>query len=150
MISLRIRSLIQTQKLAEILAREIKNWSGKKPLVLALEGQLGSGKTTFVKGVAHFFGIRERVVSPTFVLLKIYKIPMPKVFKHLVHIDCCRLDSPQDLLHLGFKNLLKNKDAIVLIEWAGRIKTILPKKILWIKFKYGRSPRERVIQFLEK
>lgn len=145
---IKTRSPVQTQKLARIFAGEIKRWSGKKPLVLALGGELGSGKTTFAQGLARVLGVREKVLSPTFVLLKVYKLPAGESFRHLIHIDCYRLDSPKDLLHLGFKNLLKDKDAILVIEWADRIKNLLPKNILRIKFKHGKSPQERSVQFL--
>lgn len=148
MIELKTRSPVQTQKLAEIFAGEIKKWSGKKPLVLALEGELGSGKTTFTQGLAGALGIREKVLSPTFVLLKIYALPAGANFRHLVHIDCYRLDSPKDLLHLGFKDLLKDKDAILVVEWADRIRKLLPKNILRIKFRHGENPHERIIRFL--
>jgi len=144
---IKTRSPAQTQKLARIFAREVKKWLGKRPLVLALEGELGSGKTTFAQGLAGALGVREKVSSPTFVLLKIYRLTPNAGFKHLIHIDCYRLDSPQDLIHLGFKNLLKDKDAILLIEWADRVKNLLPKNILRIKFKHGEKPQERIIQF---
>lgn len=167
MINLKTRSLVQTQQLAQILAREIKSWLGKRPLILALEGELGSGKTTFAQGLAGALGIREKVLSPTFVLLKVYKLPAlgrpaplksrafelraglaGKKFRHLIHIDCYRLDSPQDLIQLGFKDLLKDQDAVLMIEWADRIKSLLPKNILRIKFKHEKNPQERTIKFL--
>lgn len=145
MVELKTESSAQTQRLAQILAREIKSWSGKKPLVLALEGELGSGKTTFAQGLVGALGIREKVLSPTFILLKIYRLPARVNFKHLIHIDCYRLDSPKDLLRLGFKNLLKDKDAILVIEWADRIKKLLPKNTLRVLFKHGGKSNQRIL-----
>ncbi len=122
-----------------LLARSVK-----APVVVALVGELGAGKTTFAQGFAHALGVKEKIQSPTFVLLKIYKIKKGTV-RHLVHIDCYRINSPKDMLHLGFKNLLRDKDAIIVIEWAERVRRLLPKHTRWIKFQHGRYPRERLI-----
>lgn len=141
------KSSKDTQKKAGDLARKILRLNLKKAVVVALEGELGSGKTTFSQGFAKALGVKERVLSPTFVLLKIYKIKHKK-FKHLIHIDCYRLDSAKDLLHLGFKDLLKDKDAIILIEWAERIFKILPKSAFWIKFNHTKFLNKRKILVL--
>ena len=136
------KSSVETKKVAAFLARSLK-----KGVVIAMEGNLGSGKTTFVQGFAKALGIRENVLSPTFVLMKIYPLSKKKKLKHLIHIDCYRLGSPSDLRHLGFRNLLKDKDAIILIEWADRIKKLIPlKNVIWIKFSHGKSPMTRIIR----
>lgn len=153
------RNANETKKFAARLARSVRF-----PKVIALEGDLGAGKTTFTQGFARALGIKERIQSPTFVLLKIYSIYSSSLsrryrrkssrlrsnsktakFKHLVHIDCYRLASPRDLAHLGFKNLLKDRDAIILIEWAERIKKLLPRNSIRIKFKHGKKFNERII-----
>lgn len=96
---------------------------------------MGAGKTTFVQGLAKALGVEGNVLSPTFVLLKIYPL-RTRAFKHLIHIDCYRLDSPRDLLPLGFKNLLRDKDAIIVIEWADRVRRIIPRHATWITFRH--------------
>jgi tRNA threonylcarbamoyladenosine biosynthesis protein TsaE len=157
-----IRGRKETQKIAARLVRKltVSGLANNGAIVVALEGNLGSGKTTFVQGFARAFGIKENVLSPTFVLMKIYKVgrkpkvnlrPGPKSResqkpKRLIHIDCYRIDSPKDLLYLGFKEILEDKDAIILIEWAGRIRKLIPKNSLWINFLHGRSQYERVIK----
>ena len=146
MVVSKTKSAKETQKIARLFAQDIKKGYLKRPLVLALEGNLGSGKTTFTQGLARTLGVKEKVVSPTFVLLKIYQLPSSVNFKHLIHIDCYRLDSPKDLLRLGFKNMLKDKDAILLIEWADRVRKILPSDATWIKFKHDHS-RGRILTF---
>lgn len=130
----------ETKKTAWLLAKEVKGHA-----VIALEGKLGSGKTTFVQGFAKTLGIMEKVLSPTFVLIKIYQFKRGQL-KHLVHIDCYRLRSPKDLLHLGFRDLLKDKDSVVIIEWADRIKKLIPRGALRIKFQHGKNPAERIIK----
>lgn len=144
MIEIVTRSARETRKVAALLVQEIAGAARKSALVLALEGELGSGKTTFAQGFARELGVKDKVLSPTFVLLKIYNIKR-KGLKHLVHIDCYRLDSPQDLLHLGFRELLKDKDVIILVEWADKIRRILPDDAIHIRFRHGRHPDERLL-----
>lgn len=148
------QSVKETQEIAELF---INRFVGRRPLnkqkagVIALEGGLGSGKTAFIQGFARALGIKENVLSPTFVLMKIYKVrrrvtDVGRQFKHLIHLDCYRLDSPKDLLYLGFKDLLKDKDAVILIEWADRVRKLIPRDAVWIKFKHGRSSHERIVK----
>jgi len=142
----------ETKQIAARLAKTISLSSSRSgALVLALEGNLGAGKTTFIQGFAKALGVKENVLSPTFVLMKVYKVRcrvsgVRCYPKHLIHIDCYRLDSPKDLLHFGFKDLLKDKDAVILIEWADRIRRIIPKDATWIKFEHGKRPSERVLR----
>jgi tRNA threonylcarbamoyladenosine biosynthesis protein TsaE len=148
MIILESASAKETKKIAAMLAAEVVKSQRKNALVLALEGNLGSGKTTFAQGFAEALGIKEKVLSPTFVLMKFYELK-PRPFwkiRHLVHIDCYRLDSPKELSHLGFQNLLRDKDAVILIEWADKVKKILPTGILRIKFSYSKKINKRIIK----
>lgn len=140
------KSAKETQKIASLLAKGLeKSRPRNSAIVIALKGNLGAGKTTFVQSFARTLGIKENVLSPTFVLLKTYKIKNVLNFKHLTHIDCYRIDSPDELEHLGFSKILKDPDAVILIEWAEKIKKILPKDALWLKFDHGAKPNERTI-----
>lgn len=156
----------QTQKIARILAEEIKKTPHTSAIVVALEGNLGAGKTTFAQGFAKAFGIQEKIKSPTFVLMKVYKIRQktkdkkqklkqnkkqslvfrPSSFNHFVHIDCYRIESSEELMHLGFKDLVKDRGAVILVEWAERIEKFFDQKTLWIKFIHGENPSKRIIQ----
>lgn len=140
------KSAAQTKKIAGILAKEILVARRNSAAIIALEGNLGAGKTTFAQGFADALGIKEKVLSPTFVLLKIYKTRKSKR-AHLAHIDCYRIGSPRELPGLGLKEISKDKDAIILIEWADRIRKLLPRDTIWIRFLYGRNIHERVLQF---
>ena len=120
---------------------------------MALQGELGAGKTTFSQGFARALGVKEKITSPTFVLMKIYELPchlspVTCHFRHFVHIDCYRLNSPKELADLGFKKILKDKTAIVLIEWAERVRRLLPKNAIWVKFEHGEKHNERIIKIL--
>jgi len=139
----------ETQQLASLLTKEIK----KKPLstqgalIIALQGELGSGKTKFVQGFAQELGISQRLTSPTFVVMKQYKINTNQ-FKHLYHIDCYRLDKPQELKELDFEQVVNNSHSLVLVEWAEKVKTILPPDAVWIKFNVlGEKKREITVSY---
>lgn len=134
-----------TKKIASQLAMDIAATQSDHARVIALSGNLGGGKTTFAQGFAQALGVKMPVTSPTFVLMKIYALEKKKYLKHLVHIDAYRIDSPQELEHLGFRELLNDKDAVILIEWADRIKKLLPKDTTWITFEHGKKMNERSI-----
>ncbi len=122
-------SSIQTQKLAKVLAKEIlKSPKRKKAVVLALVGNLGSGKTTFIQGFAKGLGIKEKINSPTFVIMK--------RFVNFYHFDCYRTGSSKEILDLGFKKIIADPKNIVAVEWADQIKKIMPKDCLRLKFKF--------------
>ena len=112
-----------TQKLGEKLAKRIK-----PPMVVALISDLGGGKTTLTQGIAKGLKIKSKVVSPTFVLERIYQVP--KKDWSLYHYDLYRI-APDDML---VDEILSNaEDNVVLIEWAEKIKDQLPKKAVQIK-----------------
>jgi len=102
-------------------------------LVVGLTGDLGAGKTTFTQGVAEALGVRDAVVSPTFTIERVYKISHPH-FSHLAHLDAYRLETAEELTRLGWDNLIADTQAIVLIEWADRVREVLPADTLFVHF----------------
>jgi tRNA threonylcarbamoyladenosine biosynthesis protein TsaE len=88
--------------------------------IVALSGELGAGKTTFTQAMARELGVEGPVTSPTFVLEKIYKTSKGP-FKHLIHIDCYRLSSADELRRLGFDDLAADPGNLILIEWPERV-----------------------------
>lgn len=134
----------ETKECALLIAREIKkSGAPKKPLVIALTGELGSGKTTFTQSLLKGLGVREHVTSPTFVLMKKYKIKKPH--ECIVHIDAYRLRSADDARELEIEKIMSEKKNIVVIEWPERIKKIIPKHAVWISFSHGKKEDERKI-----
>ena len=125
----------QTKKIGWILAKEILKTKTNRPFVLSLIGDLGGGKTTFLQGFAKGLGVKEKILSPSFVILKRFKIKDLR-FKNFYHIDCYRLEKPKEILDLGFKEIVSNPKNLVAIEWAERIKKILPKKTLILRFDF--------------
>jgi tRNA threonylcarbamoyladenosine biosynthesis protein TsaE len=116
------KSAGETILLAEKLTGNIS-----KPVCIALFGELGAGKTVFVKGLARGLGIKEVVSSPTFVLMHSYSGRMK-----LHHIDLYRVKKGDEFL--PFEEILMD-DGIVAIEWAERAQVFLPEKRIEVKFK---------------
>lgn len=118
-------SISETQSFAE-------SFAAKLPIgtVLALIGNLGSGKTTFTQGFAKGLQIAERVGSPTFKLVSEYDGTPHKLY----HIDAYRLDSIDDFLNIGGEIFLDPWDGVTLIEWANIIQDILPSNVVTIHF----------------
>ena len=129
------KSLEETANAARDFVKNIKVSDQGLASVVALYGDLGSGKTTFVKAVVKVFGLEKIVTSPTFVIEKIYKIE-DKNFDHLIHIDAYRLKSGEELKHLGWEEISKNPRNIIFIEWPENVKDILPENKQEIHFKF--------------
>ncbi len=132
--------------------------------IVLLEGELGAGKTTLVKGIAQYFWIKKNITSPTFTLMNIYQLSsLPRIkygvnhglmkmglqqesIAQLVHIDTYRLENEKDLLEIGVEDYLGAPDTICLIEWPEKIKTLTKnKKVTSIKITH-KSNDERVIK----
>ena len=147
---MRIRTITkntsQTRKIGEILALEIlKSLSkGRGAFVIGLIGDLGGGKTTFLQGFAKGLNIKEKILSPTFVILKRFKIKH-HTFKEFYHIDCYRLRKAGDLLNLGLKEAVCDSGNIIALEWADKIKKIIPKKSIIIKFNFIDNKTREII-----
>lgn len=112
----------ETFKLGEMTGGKLKPGT-----VVCLDGDLGVGKTVFVKGVAKGLGIKEPVVSPTFTILQEYRegrIP-------LYHFDVYRIEDPEEMYEIGFDDYLYG-DGVCLIEWAKRVTELLPENVLRI------------------
>ncbi len=116
--------------------------TGLKPgSLLALYGELGSGKTTFIQGLAQGLGIKGRVISPTFVFVRQYPLPSGKTF---YHIDLYRINEIAETKGLGLEEIFTDKRAMAVIEWADRIKEILPKKRMDVHFEYLGENKRRI------
>ena len=132
----------ETKKLAKEIASKLKGGE-----TIGLIGELGAGKTVFVQGLAKGLGVKETVNSPTFVLMKVYKIRDSRfAIRDLVHIDCYRLSNSQELLNIGVQEYFGRKDAVVVIEWAEKVKDLLPKNSMMIEFKEGENENQRIIE----
>lgn len=145
------KSYKQTQRLGEKLAlrlclrqaKEVK--AEESAAVLGLQGNLGGGKTTFLQGFAKGLGIKEKILSPTFVIIKRFKI-RNRHFKNFYHMDCYRINNIKDIETLGLGDIISNPENIVAIEWPEKIKKILPKSIIAVKFDFIYSERNQRLE----
>jgi len=122
----------ETQKLGEKIARTVT----AKPTTatsIGLLGDLGSGKTTLVQGFARGLGITQRILSPTFIVVRRYPVKHP-IFNWFYHIDLYRIKSANDSESLGLAEIFANPKNIVVIEWPKRLEKQLPRKRTDISF----------------
>ena len=105
--------------------------------VIALYGDLGSGKTAFTKAVAKELGIAGEITSPTFVLEKFYDIPRKELdFDRLIHIDAYRIEENRELEVLDWNGQVKNPENLIIIEWADIVEDLIPSDAMKLEFKF--------------
>ncbi len=135
------KSSLETEKIGENLGKEIAENKISKKIIL-LFGDLGSGKTTFLKGFASGLNIREKILSPTFIIFRKMKIPKKK--GHFFHFDCYRIRDKKELKDLGFEKIIDNKENVVAIEWPNIIKNSFKKDAICINFKFINENKRRI------
>lgn len=132
------KSAKETMLIGEKLAKRLKPGD-----IVALSGNLGSGKTTFTKGIGEGLGVKDsrRINSPTFVLIKEYSGKIP-----LYHLDLYRLDDLREIENLAIEEYIYG-NGVTVIEWAEKIKPILPENYISVKLKVkGDNKREVIIE----
>jgi len=133
-----VRSVEETWAVAAELVPELSPGQ-----VIALSGDLGAGKTTFMQGLGFALGVKRPVTSPTFTLSVEYPTPRFK----LVHMDLYRLNGPEDLLAIGFAEYLES-GAVVAVEWPERAGDLIPPNAVRVHFALGDEPDARVIEII--
>lgn len=147
-----------------MLAKELIDNPSAHATVVVLTGDLGAGKTTLVQGLLKGMGVRRHAPSPTFIIMRHYKIPRARIhphspkrrratpssqsqIAHVHHMDAYRLKGIAQLEPLDFNALLKDPKNLVVIEWGERIKKAIPKDATIIIFQHGKRENERTIVF---
>jgi len=132
-----------TQKLGEDISKAaLKNRTHEGALVFALYGNLGGGKTTFLQGFAKGLGIKEKILSPTYVIMKRFRLD--NQFKNFYHIDCYRIKDVKDIEELELKNIFNNPENIVAVEWPEKIKNVLPKDCVNLEFEFIDEQKRKI------
>jgi tRNA threonylcarbamoyladenosine biosynthesis protein TsaE len=130
---MRSTSIEDTEKIASDILDQITLSHAAR--VVELHGNLGSGKTAFVKGLAKALGVTETVTSPTFVIQKTYKTSH-STFRKLVHIDAYRLESADELKKLSWEETVADPHTLIAIEWPERVRDIIPLECMKIHFLF--------------
>ena len=151
-------SLEESKKFAKDFAGKIlaRKSAENNALVLALVGDLGSGKTAFVQAFAEALGVKEKIKSPTFIIFRKSKIPVSSAgkgkkerrkngFENFYHFDVYRIHNEKEILNLGWEEIISNPENIVLVEWADKIEKILPKNSVRIMFKHLKGGKREII-----
>jgi len=123
-----------TQETKEFASKIAKGIS--PGMIIALYGDLGSGKTTFTRFLVEALGEKGRVQSPTFVIARKYG--------HINHVDLYRLSTEQEVEDLGFKDMVEDKESITIVEWPDLAEKLLPKDTLRIYFEYIDESSRRI------
>ncbi len=128
-----------TQKDIQLIAQDVLTKASsakvKGATVVALSGDLGAGKTTLTQAIARELGVKENIISPTFILMKKYSLKNAH-YKQLVHIDAYRFDHHDELLKLGWAELCANPENLILIEWPEKVIGIIPQQALWVELTH--------------
>ena len=123
----------ETAKIARVFLNKIlkKKKGHHGALVVGLSGDLGAGKTAFTQAVARHLGIRQKVASPTFIIMKRYPLKA-KGYKFFFHLDAYRLKNEKELLHLGWQEIINDKDHLVFLEWPENVSKALPAQARFV------------------
>jgi len=120
-----------------VTERELDDWgerfgrAARPPLVVAIAGDLGAGKTTLVRAICRGYGVRDEVTSPTYALVHEYQGARGPVY----HVDLYRLGSPGELTSIGWYDIISS-NALVLVEWPERAGDLLPASAVPIELEY--------------
>jgi tRNA threonylcarbamoyladenosine biosynthesis protein TsaE len=145
----------EIQNVAEEVVKIISEHKADFATVVALSGDLGAGKTTLTQTIARNLGVKENLISPTFVIMKRYELEpqgfqkssrrsgsnrpifkIPAALEFLVHIDAYRLNSEKELETLGWQELISNPKNLILIEWPERVPKLIPKDAIRITLEH--------------
>jgi len=128
----------ETQEIAQEFGRKLKSGD-----FIALFGELGSGKTTFAQGLMKGLGVKKRIISPTFIIIRKYKLPERTI--NFYHVDLYRIEGNVDELSgIGITELIKEGKDIIAVEWAEKMKDLLPQKRWNASFKHLSENKRRI------
>jgi len=138
------KSITETKKIAADFAATLRGGE-----TIALEGEVGAGKTTFTQGLAAALGAEGLARSPTFTVLNVYPTGREPI-KKIVHVDAYRLRTSEDILNLGLEEWLDQTDSLVLIEWPNMVEEVEVKTDYVVRIEMGDLVEERKIEIEKK
>lgn len=135
----------ETRRIGALLAKTIPKRLGAKPFVIALHGELGSGKTTFVQGFARGLGVQHPVTSPTFLIVRHHTAHRGHI-NHFFHIDAYRIKNRKEVATIGIREIFSTPRSVVVIEWPEHLHIKLPRGTIRAEFHHGSHERERILR----
>jgi len=148
------KSVRETSKISKIFLDKILKTKGlEAAMVVGLSGDLGAGKTAFTQSVGKHLKIKNKIISPTFVIMKKYPLPLPRGsarrargsnFKYFFHLDAYRLKDEKELLHLGWDEIVGDKEHLVFIEWPENVIKAMPKHSRYINISLDKKGRRKL------
>lgn len=136
-------SVEETELFAARLAADLAGERTGRPIVLALTGDLGAGKTAFTRGFLRALGVRKNITSPTFVVMRRFSLPSKSAFTNAYHMDAYRV-SAEDAGPLGLLEIMNDPKSVLIIEWADRLGAVVPSDAIRVECTYGKRENERV------
>jgi len=147
------------EKIGSKLVGSVGDKERSRGNIFGLVGDLGSGKTTFVQGLARGLGIKQRIISPTFIIMRSYRIKVKaqksklkaksnnSKYTNFYHVDLYRLEGniEKEITNLGLKEIWSESENIVAIEWAEKVKKLIPKNAIWINFRNNGKGVRRIV-----
>lgn len=142
----KIFNLNDIKNIAQEILTSIESCAGdnKSAIIIALNGELGAGKTTLVSEIAKFFSVKENVVSPTYVIMKKYPVSW-KGIENFYHIDAYRIENEHEILVLGWEEIVRNPANLVFVEWPEKIQNHIPKNHIEIKLSHKTEEEREII-----
>lgn len=138
-------TLKEIPSIAQNILLKAKQADPSTATVVALSGDLGVGKTTLSQEIARQLGVKENVISPTFVILKNYQLPVTDYkWQKLVHIDAYRLEKDEELQKLGWQEILTDPNNIVIIEWPENVSGCIPEGVCKVNLFHVDEDKRRV------
>jgi len=136
----KIFTIDQIKKIAKELVDKIlysPNGEAERATIVALSGELGAGKTALTQEIGKLLGIKEKMISPTFVIMKNYLLETRNCkLKTLVHVDAYRLESSEELLGLGWQEIISDSENIIFIEWPEQVPECIPESAHRVELKH--------------
>jgi tRNA threonylcarbamoyladenosine biosynthesis protein TsaE len=131
---------LKTKELGEAMAKKIK--PREKAAIFCLRGDLGAGKTTFLQGFGGALGVKK-IQSPTFIIMN--KHPLKdRTFRYFYHFDCFRIEDPEEIMKLGFSEIVDDPQNIIAIEWPEKIEEFLPTVRTEITFEITGETKRKI------
>jgi len=136
----------QLNAIAQDVLNKASSLYSQQTVIIALSGELGAGKTTLTQEISHLLGVSENIISPTFVIMKRYQTNH-KIFTTLVHIDAYRLNSSEELNHLGFQEVSTDPHTLIILEWPEKVPECLNGHIVLKINLEHKDEKTRQIEF---